>query len=153
VRVGERAAGEGDPADRAPGLERSDLGDDPPLAKVRHQPVEAAKLEVAAENGANPLSFLFNHNDLAVLGFVSERGYAADPKPLALGGGDLVPNALGGDLTLELGKRQQHIEGQSAHRGCRIELLGDRYERHAMLVEQLHELAKSANDRVSRSTL
>src|SRR5438105_2908340 len=32
-KMGERAAGEWDAANRAPGLERSHLGDDPPLAK------------------------------------------------------------------------------------------------------------------------
>jgi len=47
---------------------------------------------------------LFHHNDLAVLGRVSERGYAPDPQPLALGSGDLVADALGGDFPLELGK-------------------------------------------------
>jgi len=41
-------------------------------AEVYHQPVEAPKLDIAAEDGPNPLSFLFNHNDLAVLGLVSE---------------------------------------------------------------------------------
>src|SRR5947208_16898560 len=40
-KMGERAAGKWDAADRAPGLERSHLGDDPPLAKVGHQHVEA----------------------------------------------------------------------------------------------------------------
>src|SRR6478672_8928835 len=33
-KMGERATGEWDAANRAPGLERSHLGDDPPLAKV-----------------------------------------------------------------------------------------------------------------------
>src|ERR1700716_3351600 len=33
-KMGERAAGERDPTNRAPGLERSHLGDDPSLAKV-----------------------------------------------------------------------------------------------------------------------
>src|SRR5207253_10579581 len=58
-KMGERAAGEWNTADRATGLERSHLGDDPPLAKVGHQQVEAAKLEVAAEDAPNPLGFLF----------------------------------------------------------------------------------------------
>jgi len=62
-------------------------------------------------------SLLFNHDDLAVLGLVSKRGYAPDPKSLALGGGDLVADALGGDFPLELGKRQQDIERQPPHRG------------------------------------
>src|SRR5712691_8330374 len=45
-KMGERATGEWDAANRAPGLERSHLGDDPPLAKVGHQQVEAAKLQI-----------------------------------------------------------------------------------------------------------
>ena len=80
--------------------------------------------------------------DLAVLGVVAERRHAADPKALALGGGDLVPDALGGDLPLELGKRQQHVEGQPPHRGGRVELLGDGDERHVVLVEQLDQLGE-----------
>src|SRR5258708_25994030 len=83
-KMGERAAGEWDAANCAPGLERSHLGDDPSLAKVGHQQIEAAKLQVPPEDGLNALSLLFNHDDLAVLGLVSERGHAADPKPLAL---------------------------------------------------------------------
>ena len=46
--MGERATGEWDAANRAPGLERSYLGDDPALAKVGHQQVEAAKLQIPA---------------------------------------------------------------------------------------------------------
>src|SRR5580693_8998277 len=96
-KMGERAAGEWDAANRAPGLERSHLGDSPPPAKVGHQQVEAAKLQIPPKDGPNPVGFLFNHDDLAVLGLVSERGYAPDPQPLALGGRDLVADALGGD--------------------------------------------------------
>src|SRR5260221_2979710 len=107
---GERTAGEWDPANLASGLERSHLGDDPSLAKVGHQQVEAAKLQISPKDGPDPLGFLFHHNDLAVLGRVSERGYAPDPQPLALGGRDLVADALGGDFPLELGKRHQAIE-------------------------------------------
>src|SRR6266567_8555321 len=141
-KMGERAAGEWDPSDRAPGLERSHLGDDSTFAKVGHQAVEAAEPEIAAKDGANPLGLLLNHDDLAVLGGVSQWCDTADPETLALGGGDLVANALRGDFPLELGKRQQDIEGQPPHRVCRIELLGDRYERHPVAVEQLHELGE-----------
>src|SRR5216683_6650112 len=38
-QMGERAAGEWDAANGAPGFERSHLGDDPSLAKVGHQQV------------------------------------------------------------------------------------------------------------------
>jgi hypothetical protein len=41
-----------------------------------------------------------------------------------------------------LGKRQQHIQRQSPHRGRGIELLGDRNERYPMLVEQLDQLGE-----------
>src|SRR5438105_5785501 len=115
-KMGERAAGEWDAANRAPSLERTHLGDDPSLAKVGHQQVEAAKLQIPPKDGPHPLGFLFHHDDLAVLGGVSERGYAADPQPLALGGRDLVADALGSDFPLELGKRQQDIERQPPHR-------------------------------------
>ena len=104
--------------------------------------VKAAKPEIAARDGANPLGLFFNHHDLAVFGGVSEWDDAADPEPLALGGGDLVANALGGDFPLELGKRQQHIERQSPHRGRGIELLGDRDEGHAVAIEQFDELGE-----------
>src|SRR5207249_11779783 len=45
-KMGEWAAGEWDAANRAPGLERSHLGDDPSLAKVGRRQVEAAKPQV-----------------------------------------------------------------------------------------------------------
>ena len=41
-----------------------------------------------------------------------------------------------------MGKRQQHIQRQSAHGRGGVELLGDRYERHVVLVEQLDELGE-----------
>ena len=104
-KMGERTSGERNPPDRSPALECSQLGDNPPLPEIGHQAVEAAKPEIAAEDGTNPLGLLINHHDLAVLGRVSERHDATHPEPLALGGGDLVADALRGDLALELGKR------------------------------------------------
>src|SRR3977135_240825 len=80
--------------------------------------------------------------DLSVLRVVADLRTATAPKPLALGGGDLVPDALGGDLALKLGKRQQDVEGQPPHRGGGIELLGHRDEGHAVLIEQLDQLGK-----------
>jgi hypothetical protein len=40
----------------------------------------------------------------------SERHIAAHPHALFLRRGDLVANALAGDLALELGEREQHVE-------------------------------------------
>src|SRR5947207_6480130 len=74
-------------------------------------PPSLARLRLSGRRRLFALSLLFNHDDLAVLGRVSERGYAADPQPLALGGRDLA-DALGGDFPLKLGKRQEDIERQ-----------------------------------------
>ena len=57
---------------------------------------------------------------------IPRRHHAADPEPFALGGGDLVPDAFGGDFALELSKRQQNIPRQPSHRCGGVELLGNR---------------------------
>ncbi len=41
---------------------------------------------------------------------ISQRRHASHPHALALGGSDLVPDALARDLAFELGERQQDIE-------------------------------------------
>src|SRR5262245_5149657 len=80
--------------------------------------------------------------DLSVLGLVAQGDHPADPKTLAFGGSDLVADALGGDLPLELGEREQDIKGKSPHRGRGIELLRDRDERYPMGIEQFDQLGK-----------
>ena len=50
-------------------------------------------------------------------------------------GGTILSDALGGDFPFELGKRQEHVQGQPAHRGRRVELLSDRHKRHIVGVE------------------
>ena len=62
--------------------------------------------------------------------------------PLRLKAPILSRIAFAGDLALELGKRKQHVQGQTAHRGRGIELLGHRDEGDAMGVEQLDQLGK-----------
>src|SRR6266699_6074515 len=94
--MSEGAAGERDTANGPPARKRPHLCYNPALPKVSHQEIEAAKLEIAPEDDPNPLGLVLDDHDLAVLGLVSERDHAADPKPLAFGSGDLVPDALGG---------------------------------------------------------
>src|SRR5262245_1949083 len=77
-----------------------------------------------------------------LLEFVSQRHHSADPEPLALGSRHLVANALRSDLSLELRKREQHVQSESAHRRRRVELLGHRDERHPVRIEQLDELGE-----------
>src|SRR5262245_17858819 len=57
-QVGERPTCERDSTDLLSRLERPYLGDDPPLAQVGHQQVEAAELEIAAEYGPDALGLV-----------------------------------------------------------------------------------------------
>ncbi len=58
-QVGERSARERNATDGLSCLQGANLGDDAPLAQVGHQQVEAAKLEIAAEDGPDPVSLGF----------------------------------------------------------------------------------------------
>ena len=110
--------------------------------EVPHQRIDAAEFEVTPEDQPDPFGLVLDDGDLAVLHLVAKGQGTADPKSLALGGGDLVADALGGDLPLELGKGQQHVERQPAHRCRGVELLGDRDKRDAMGIEQLDQLGE-----------
>src|SRR5712671_4496745 len=102
--MGEWPTSERNAADPLPQLQRSHLGDDPPFAQVGHEQIEAAELEIAAEDSADPLGLGLIDGDLSILGVIAERRHAADPNSLALRSRNLVPDALGGDLPLELSK-------------------------------------------------
>ena len=81
-------------------------------------------------------------DELAVAHVVAERHGAAHPHALALGGGDLVADALAGDLALELGEGEQHVQRQPAHAGGGVELLGHRDEGDARGIEDLDDLGE-----------
>src|SRR5262249_35967982 len=74
--------------------------------KVGQQPVDAAEREIPTKDHADPLGLLFDDGELAILEFVSQRHHSADPQALALGSRYLVANALRGDLSLKLRKRE-----------------------------------------------
>src|SRR5579863_9039236 len=94
-QMGERPACEWNAANRFPALQGSNPSDDPTFAQVGHQQVEAAKLEIAAEDTPDPLSLSFIDGYLPILRVVTQRDHAADPEALTFRGGDLVPDALG----------------------------------------------------------
>src|SRR6185312_11095849 len=104
--IGEGTTGEWDAADGPSRLQMLQLCHHAALDQLRHQAMDAAEFEIQSKDEPDPLGILFNDHDLAVLGLVAERSPAADPETLALGGADLVADALRGDLALELGKRQ-----------------------------------------------
>src|SRR5262245_42741667 len=82
--MGERTAREGDPSNRAPGLERPHLGDDPSFTKVGHEAAEAAKLEITPKDGPHPLGLRLNHDNLAVPGRVPQGTMPPTHSPLRL---------------------------------------------------------------------
>ena len=51
-------------------------------------------------------------------------------------------DALGSNLPLELGKGQEHVEGETTHGRRRVELLGDRDKGDVMGIEQFDQLCE-----------
>ena len=85
----------------------------------------AAQSTIAPEYVADGFGFPFIHNELAVLNIQPQRRQAAHPHALLFGSSNLVADTLARDLPFKLRKGQEHIEGQPAHAGCRVEGLGD----------------------------
>src|SRR6202022_3653260 len=75
-------------------------------------PAHAAELTIESEDAAYRLGLGRVGDERALVGVIAQRHIAAHPHALLLGGRDLVANAFTGDLPLELGKGQQHIERQ-----------------------------------------
>jgi transcriptional regulator with XRE-family HTH domain len=50
----------------------------------------------------------------------------------------LVARPLGNELSLELGKRQQHVQDQPTHRCAAMKVLCHTNERHLVLLERFH---------------
>ena len=88
------------------------------------------------------LGFGLIGNQTPVGNVIANRWDAAHPHPLALAGGNLVPDALASHLALKLGKGQQHVEHQSAHGRGRVELLGDRHKGHALSLKDFDHLGE-----------
>ena len=61
------------------------------------------------------------------------------PFPFSALGSDFVADPLADDLSLELGKGQQDIQRQPAHRVGRVELLGYRDEGNTVFIERFHD--------------
>src|SRR6202030_3260992 len=70
---------------------------------------DRAKLGVALEDHPDSRRLGFADDQLPFPDVVAERHIAAHPHALGLRRGDLVANALAGDLALELGEREQHV--------------------------------------------
>src|SRR5229473_708972 len=73
---------------------------------------------------------------------VAEHRISTNPLAFAPGRGLLVARALADDFALKLCKRQQHVERETTHRAAAVELLRNRNEADASLVEHLHDTSE-----------
>src|SRR6202051_2315811 len=73
-------------------------------------PAHAAELTIESEEAAHGLGLGRVDHERALARVIAQRHIAAHPHALLLRRGDLVADAFTGDLPLELGKGQQHIE-------------------------------------------
>src|SRR5882762_2225040 len=81
--------------------------------------------------------FGFNQCQLTVVHLVTERDQTTHPHAFALGGRNLVADALAGYLAFELCEREQHVERQTSHRNRGVELLCNRDEGNLVSIEDL----------------
>ena len=96
--VGEGASAERNaPAGLTRRTERPRLGTDVFGSEIAHELIDAGYLQIPAKDQPHPFGFFLNHDKLAVLQLIAEGG-GSHPESPAFGGGDLVANALGGDL-------------------------------------------------------
>src|SRR5204863_2401488 len=121
---------------------RAALCPEPEAVSLLLDPAHAAEFPIKCEDTAYSLGLGGIDDERALARVIAERHVAAHPHAFLLRGGDLVADPFAGDLALELGKRQQHVERQPPHRACGVELLGYRHERHALGIEDLDQPGK-----------
>lgn len=92
------------------------------------------------------------HNQPSIGDVVAERRRAARPLAALLHRGNLVADAVGNHLALELCESQQDIQDKASHAVGGIERLGDRHERDTKPVEnidQADEIGQTARKSVN----
>jgi hypothetical protein len=120
-QIGEGAHAEADAPHQSAVGTATLFGPDPAAIEVLDQGAHRAKRKIAGEYSADGLRLLGHHDELLVDAPIAERNRPPDPNALALGGRDLVAHPLADHLALELGEREQHIEGEPAHAARGVE--------------------------------
>ena len=110
--------------------------------QVVSQGAHRPEFEIAPKDRPHGRRFRLVDDELALLHVISERRLSAHPHALLLRGGDLVADSLPGDLALELGEGQQHVEREPPHAAGRIEGLSDGDERDALGIKDLDDLGE-----------
>src|SRR6185312_965756 len=101
-----------------------------------------SELNITLEDMKDGESLLLVDDQLPILHVITKGGQTAHPHALLFGGRDLVANSFANHFPLELGKRQEDVQGESAHAcGC-IELLGYRDEGDAPSIKGVHDLGE-----------
>src|SRR4051794_13285058 len=94
--IKQRALGERNAAPDGAARELAHFGGQSPGLEISDQAIDAAQFKVARENEPDGVCLVRVDGELAIVERVAERNHASDPQALALGGGDLVADALGG---------------------------------------------------------
>src|ERR1035437_1073048 len=74
------------------------FGSDASSIQILHQQPYGTEFQVSSKDPSHCLRFRLIHNKVALNHVVTNRNQTADPHPLLLGGGDLVPDPLPGDF-------------------------------------------------------
>ena len=118
------------------------LGADAARADLARQFRAGADFEEPGEDPAHMTGGLIVDNQFSVLHEITVGRHAPHPHALPAAGGDLVADALGRHLALELGEGEQDVQCQPPH-GCGgVERLRHRDEGHAIAVKHLDQLGE-----------
>ena len=109
-----------------------------PLIEAMHV-AEAQKL---VEDGSHCSCFSFVDGQSSIMCHVAKRNFAPHPHTFLLRGSNLVADTFSGNFALELRKGEKHVQRKPSHRRRCIELLRDRDEANAELIELLDQLGK-----------
>ena len=107
-----------------------------------HEKRGGADMQETLEDVANQGGLFPVDHQLALDHVITERWMAPHPHAFLSRCRDLVADALAGHLTLELGEGEQDVEGEAAHGGGGVELLGDADEGDGVAVEDLDQLGE-----------
>src|ERR1035437_3828830 len=132
---------------------QSGLGSDIFGFEVSHQCIDAAEFEIAPENQPHTFGLVLDDGNLVVFHLITEGQGTTDPEALTLGGSDLVPNPLGVTSRSNWAKDSSTL---SVSRPIEVVVLNcwvTETKDTPWASNSSTSLAKSANDRVRRSTL
>ena len=110
--------------------------------RLLHDLQDRAQLDETTEDRPDLFGLPLIHHKPAIHDVVPQRADAVHPQALLLAGGELVADALGGQLALELREREEDVQHHPSHRVRGIDLLCDGHEGRAVFLEDLDQLSE-----------